>query len=293
MAYPPKGYSREEFNARRQARYEKTGDWTLASASSLNLGAPVLNEAGQRLYDSNGRLIRLEDLSPGDRRRATFKDTYSPQRVSGNTVYDESFWAGDTSGGLVLGDEEVDAIGLNTMPAELSEIPTSSSNALRPRTLAAGWHKEIGSNRDPREQRFGRLTVMFRDGTLYNYYDVSYAEWRTFKGSLSKGPMLNRASKSQGYDGFLLSHPHGPADISDVPEEIQRGLQSMAREAQLKYASTNRARAGYKAPDRRRSKPGDAKAVPYVPKSASRRAGLNPSKNRASNPATANRQKKR
>lgn len=293
MAYPPKGYSREEYNARRQARYEKEGEWALASAQNLNLGAPVLNEEGERLYDTNGRLIRLEDLSPGARRSAIFKDTYSPQRVSGSTVYDESFWAGDTSGGLVLGEEEVNAIGLNTLPAELSEIPTSSSNALRPRTLAAGWHKEVGSNRDPRDQRFGRLTVMFRDGTLYNYYDVSYAEWRTFKGSLSKGPMLNRASKSQGYDGFLLSHPHGPADISDVPEEIQRGLQSMAREAQLKYASTNRARAGYKAPDRRRKGSQAPSAVPYVPKSASRRAGLNPGKNRGTNPATANRQKKR
>lgn len=293
MAYSPKGYSREEYNARRQARYEKTGEWALASAASLNLGAPVTNEEGERLYDSNGRLIRLGDLSPSDRRRAIFKDTYSPQRVQGSTVYDESVWSGDTSGGLVLGEEEVETIGLNTLPAALSEIPTSSSNASRPRTLAAGWHKEVGSNRDPREERFGRLTVMFRDGTLYNYYDVSYAEWRTFKGSLSKGPMLNRASKSQGYDGFLLSHPHGPADISEVPEEIQRGIQSMAREAQLKYATTNRARAGYKAPDRRRKGTQAATAVPYVPKSASRKAGLNPAKKRGTNTATANRPKKR
>jgi hypothetical protein len=132
---------------------------------------------------------------------------------------------------------------------------------------------------------------MFRDGTLYNYYDVSYAEWLKFKGTLSKGPMLNRSRT--GSDGFLLSHPHGPADLTDVPKEMQDLLARVSRDAQLRYATTNRARAGYKAPDRRRKGPAKEAAQAYVPLSAARKSGYNPNSKKAKNPATANRQKKR
>jgi hypothetical protein len=74
---------------------------------------------------------------------------------------------------------------------------------------------------------------------------------------------------------------------------MQDLLARVSRDAQLRYATTNRARAGYKSTDRRRK--GPAREVPqaYVPLSASRKAGLNPNSKKGKNPATANRQKKR
>jgi hypothetical protein len=292
MGYPAKGYDRDEQRRLRQAQYESTGDWYAPSDKSLierqGQQGFITDPTGQRLYDPNSGLpIRGVGVYNDETGRFTSRPVnplFKPQRFYGDLVYGPD--------GELMSEEDIENAGINTIPAQLSELPTSSSNASRPRTLAAGWHREVGNNLMPREQRLGRLTVMFRDGTLYNYYDVSYAEWLKFKGTLSKGPMLNRASKSSP-EGFLLSHPHGPADLTDVPKEMQDLLARASRDAQLKYATTNRARAGYKSTDKRRK--GPAREVPqaYVPLSASRKSGLNPNSKKGKNPATANQQKKR
>ena len=120
----------------------------------------------------------------------------------------------------------------NTGPAPLTDIPTSSTNAQRPRTVAAGYQLYAGEGNVPYEQRKGKLTVMFRDGTLYNFYDVSPEEWILFKGQLSKGPMLNWKPAP----GFLLEKDHGPADLSQVSSAAQKTIQRIARTAQVRYA---------------------------------------------------------
>ena len=61
-------------------------------------------------------------------------------------------------------------------PAPLTVVPTSTSNPQRPRTVAAGYDKD--------EEK---ITVVFRDGTFYNYYEVNPNEWATFKATVSKG----------------------------------------------------------------------------------------------------------
>lgn len=292
MAYSPKGYDKDAQSRTRQAYYEATGEWFLPSDKDLiqrqGQQGFYTDPTGERLTDKYSRPIRgvgVYDEETGVFSPKPLNPLFRPQRFYGDLVYGPD--------GELMSEEDIENAGINTIPAQLSELPTSSSNASRPRTLAAGWHREVGNNLMPREQRLGRLTVMFRDGTLYNYYDVSYAEWLKFKGTLSKGPMLNRASKSQASDGFLLSHPHGPADLTDVPRQMQDLLARVARDAQLRYATTNRARAGYKSTDRRRK--GPAKEVPqaYVPLSAAKKSGYNPNSKKAKNPATANRQKKR
>lgn len=125
---------------------------------------------------------------------------------------------------------------------------------------------------------------MFRDGTLYNYYDVPYSLWSTFKGSLSKGPYVNYKNKNQGSDGPLLAYPRGPANIADIPENVIDDLQTLARGAQLRFSTTNRGRGGYLSPDKRKKKPGIPIARPYVPKKASKASGLNPNSRAGRNP---------
>ena len=113
-------------------------------------------------------------------------------------------------------------------PAALTDVPTSSTNVRRPRTVAAGYD----------EQR-QVLTVMFRDGTLFNYYNVTPSEWKTFHNSYSKGPMLNVFNKGQYNPGFLLTAPHsfGPADVSNVSPDVLATIYRVARSSQFRYAS--------------------------------------------------------
>ena len=129
----------------------------------------------------------------------------------------------------------------NTGPAPLQDIPTSSLNAGRPRTVAAGYILYVGAKKNPRERQLGKLTVMFRDGTLWNYYDVTPGEWQSFHAAISKGKYyINKANRLQGADGIFVSKPQGPADLSYVSEKARRTIYRVARSSQYLY-STKRA----------------------------------------------------
>jgi hypothetical protein len=126
-------------------------------------------------------------------------------------------------------------------PVPLTDLPTSSTNAMRPRTVAAGYLPYVGTRRNPREQQKGKMTVMFRDGTLYNYYEVTPDEWLGFKDSISKGrPWLNKANKFQGADGKFIGKPRGPADITLVDDTIRQQIYLIGRTAQVRYAQAER-----------------------------------------------------
>jgi hypothetical protein len=112
-------------------------------------------------------------------------------------------------------------------PAPLTDIPTSSTKASRPRTVAAGY--------DPDRKV---LTVMFRDGTLWNYYNVEPGTASTFKSAISKGPMINWYRNGVYSPGELLmgQHSNGPADTSNVSSAVQADIYRIARTSQYRYA---------------------------------------------------------
>jgi len=118
--------------------------------------------------------------------------------------------------------------GTAVAPSALYDLPTSTTNWKRPRTVAAGY--DYNSDKDN-----GVLTVVFRDGTFYNYYDVPPSVWIEFHDSFSKGPMLNRKTKNggQAIDGKLLSYKHGPADMSALSQTAQEFLYKAARTVQI------------------------------------------------------------
>jgi len=74
--------------------------------------------------------------------------------------------------------------------APFTEVPTKTTNPQRPRTTAAGY--------DPVTRT---LTVSFRDGTLWNYYDVTPLEAANFRRAKSKGRFIRL---------YLDSKPYGP-----------------------------------------------------------------------------------
>jgi len=130
-------------------------------------------------------------------------------------------------------DEGEAVIGFNPDEhAILTDVPTSSTDYSRPRTVAAGYDTDTRT-----------MTVVFRDGTFYNYYEVTPGEWQAFSSSLSKGkPWLNRKNSKQNMDGLFIAKPRGRADVSRVPPEIREQLYRVARSQQI--ARPPRRRAG-------------------------------------------------
>lgn len=118
--------------------------------------------------------------------------------------------------------------GVALAPSALADLPTSTSDWKRPRTVAAGYDYDIDNNE-------GTITVVFRDGTFYNYYKVPADVWIKFHQAFSKGPFLNKASKNglQAQDGTLLAYKHGPADVSALSQRAQDFLYKAARTVQI------------------------------------------------------------
>jgi hypothetical protein len=100
-------------------------------------------------------------------------------------------------------------------PAALTVRPTSTTNPRRPRTVAAGY------DRDRRT-----LTVVFRDGTFYNYYDVNDATWQAFKAAQSKGQFIKK---------YLDGHPRGYASMTYLSQKAQELLYRVSRTNQILY----------------------------------------------------------
>ena len=110
-------------------------------------------------------------------------------------------------------------------PADITLVPTSTSNPQRPRTVAAGYDEE--------EEK---LTVIFRDGTFYNYYEVDGNEWAVFKANRSKGAVIAQ---------LLDFKPRGPANVSSLSKAAQRAFYRFSRGAQV--ASNGKAKGQTKA----------------------------------------------
>lgn len=66
--------------------------------------------------------------------------------------------------------------------------PTPSVNPPRPRTLAAGY-----------DSRTRTVRIRFRNGQVYEYYDVPSNVWRNFRRVKSPGRMINRVLNNYEY----------------------------------------------------------------------------------------------
>lgn len=100
-------------------------------------------------------------------------------------------------------------------PAPLTVLPTSTTNYQRPRTVAAGY--------DPKRET---LTVVFRDGLFYNYYDVKPSTWSAFKATISKGRFIRQ---------YLDSHARGDAAMGSLPTYARETLYRIVRTNQIYF----------------------------------------------------------
>jgi hypothetical protein len=145
-------------------------------------------------------------------------DTYyidSDGNYVDRSIYRQSYDVDDDTGELVVPGEQGPQFGESDAPAPISVVPTSTSNPARPRTVAAGYDR----NREV-------ITVVFRDGTFYNYYECSAGDWQKFKSVVSKGRYIYT---------FLDYKPRGEADVSSLSANARKSFYKFTRAAQIHY----------------------------------------------------------
>jgi len=106
-------------------------------------------------------------------------------------------------------------------PAPITVKPTSTTNPGRPRTIAAGYRPGTSSDGSS-----GTLTVIFRDGSYYNYYNVEPYLWQQFKQVKSKGRFIRK---------YLDQKDRGYASVAYISSIAQRSEYFVSRTNQILY----------------------------------------------------------
>jgi hypothetical protein len=164
--------------------------------------------AAQEIWVSNDLWEGFEAAPGGKRQARGFEyDNYSanpitPQTGAINTETGERVSTGPVS----FNEDREDDV----------EIPTSTENPERPRTVAAAFDNDRSI-----------ITLIFRDGTIYNYYNCTQKMWETFKGNTSKWKYVRDTLDKQ---------PRGIADMSQIPEELRIIAYGRARGEQIRKA---------------------------------------------------------
>lgn len=103
---------------------------------------------------------------------------------SGGTEYYERDYADEFEGEL----EHLEGTARRGGNVPITVNPTNTSNPGRPRTLAAGYDGLTHT-----------MALVFREGAVYEYYDVTPAQWQRLKRSASPGRFLNRVLSGNEY----------------------------------------------------------------------------------------------
>lgn len=93
-----------------------------------------------------------------------------------------------------FGDQDVESDELATRYGDetFKYDPTKTINPPRPRTLRAGWVRPKGADT-------GSIIVQFREGAIYEYSNVPYSVWRSFRRVKSPGRLVNRTLNHYPY----------------------------------------------------------------------------------------------
>lgn len=219
LRVPPPGFvpkptskhtTKATFNNPRQkeARFQYGGIETEVDAfnQGLNVEFPDLDTSVNRFAEEQNMfdVIKRGEADQFGPRRPRIKG-YDPTKPIGAQYANNSpmpiDFQGTRRGGVYASGEAVNTGYVDfTGDEDLVQDPTTSTDVNRPRTVAAAY--------SPDEEK---LTVVFRDNTYYNYYEVTETEWKEFKKEYSKGRYILEK---------LNSKPRGAATMGDVPEEL-------------------------------------------------------------------------
>jgi len=108
-------------------------------------------------------------------------------------------------------DPKLEDLERDERPSDIAIRGTSTTNPQKPRTVAAGYDRDTMV-----------LTVVFRDGTWWNYYDVPEYMWLEFTAAESKGKYLQES----GLDNW---DDMGPANMGAIGKFRRAKLNLIAR----------------------------------------------------------------
>jgi hypothetical protein len=197
----------------RSMSYSMTEEAAIAAASLMDRTQVISPLAGLPVSASSGDFAFAKAVLGSSTGEDGLWDDYWEDSQEG---YDYANLAGSTvtvAGQKFVRPGTAVTSGRDRQPAPITLVPTSTINPERPRTVAAGY--------DPRRQV---LTVVFRDGTFYNYYDVDSQTWVAFKAAPSKGRFI--ASN-------LDYQPRGTANMSGTTVFAREQAYRVARTGQL------------------------------------------------------------
>ena len=198
---------------------EGMGTSPAAVMGAIDLGGDSVRAGEQVVGDllSSGPYEAISYEDPWGTVTSTTGDyfaTESTRYLEEEGFYDRlgySYTFDPTRGGAEAGAAVVSSVG--TGPADITQSPTATTNPNRPRTVAAGYDSQRKV-----------LTVVFRDGTFYNYYGVSALLWGNFKRAKSKGRYIRL---------YLDGQTRGTASMGAVPQAHQELLYKVARTTQV------------------------------------------------------------
>lgn len=206
----------------RSGSYSMTGDQAIAAFSLMDRSQVISPLAGLPVAASSGEFkfakAVLGSATGGGEWDDYWDDEqsgYDYENRAGQQIYDEEGEnVGEIPGYAVTRNKDIG--GRSRAPAPISLLPTSTINPARPRTVAAGYSQDRAV-----------LTVVFRDGTFYNYYDVEEATWQAFKSAVSKGRFI---ASNLDYYG------RGTANMSHAPVYAREQVVRVARTGQLTHS---------------------------------------------------------
>ena len=152
-----------------------------------------------------------DDLSRGAGVSKTWEKTFLPPKPSTPAEWRDTMMA------EVSPKEDTDFETMDQGGPLLSV--TSSSNPDRPRTLQAGYDYTTNT-----------MTVIFRDGTWWEYREVPASMWLSFNSAPSKGKFL----RSSGLDNW---NDMGPADVTNMPRHRRAQMNDVQKFADYMYPS--------------------------------------------------------
>lgn len=195
--------------------YSMTAEQAVAAASLMDRSNVISPLAGLPVSASSGDFSFAKGVLGAATGEHGLWDDYWEDSQAG---YDYDNLAGATvtvGGQMYRRPGTAVTTGRDRQAAPISLVPTSTINPERPRTVAAGYA--------PR-QRNGTLTVVFRDGTFYNYYEVDEQTWVAFKAAHSKGRFIA---------SVLDYQPRGTANMTKSAVHAREQLYRVARSGQL------------------------------------------------------------
>jgi len=193
------------------------GNYT--SIESAFQALPTASSVGE--FAKTGQFAEARSLYFDDAVRASQLgyDLTTGKYYTTSTAYDPNTKSRYTRGGIEYDNLAADARDYETEPAPITVKPTSTTNPKKPRTIAAGYRPATSE-----DGRAGTLTVIFRDGSYYNYYDVEPYLWQQFKQVKSKGRFIRM---------YLDQKPRGYASVSYISAIAQKTEYYISRTNQV------------------------------------------------------------